>query len=202
MKKFTFLLFGFMVLSVYSQNHRNAYSNSSSSGVNVSDWIMQQERMELQRRDAERVYNNQKSNNTSTQSNYTERKRAYQTPLKQILIFGGEKGDVFLGCLNCDKFDSNSIWNTTGYYGSKFNKYSIWNKFDDFGGEYGEHSPFNHYSLTPPQLKDSEGNFYGYFTANTSLPTRANSDGVKEFLNKWKIFYDDIPGAYIYLFEQ
>jgi hypothetical protein len=35
-----------------------------------------------------------------------------------LLIFGGDKHDVFLGCLNCNKYESSSIWNKYGENGS------------------------------------------------------------------------------------
>jgi len=38
----------------------------------------------------------------------------------QVLhIYGGSNHDVYLGCMNCNKFDSNSIWNQFGTYGNK-----------------------------------------------------------------------------------
>jgi len=33
---------------------------------------------------------------------------------KQLHIYGGKDHDVYLGCLNCDNYDSNSIWNAYG----------------------------------------------------------------------------------------
>ncbi len=37
---------------------------------------------------------------------------------QELHIYGGEKHDVYLGCLNCNKYDSKSIWNAYGSYGS------------------------------------------------------------------------------------
>ena len=45
-------------------------------------------------------------------------------------LYGGKNNDEYLGCLNCDKFNSNSIWNAFGNYGSKFNSNSIWNALE------------------------------------------------------------------------
>lgn len=36
-----------------------------------------------------------------------------------LLIYGGSDHDVFLGKLNADCYDSESIWNEYGTYGSK-----------------------------------------------------------------------------------
>ena len=44
-----------------------------------------------------------------------------------LLIYGGSDHDVFLGKLNADCYDSESIWNEYGTYGSKYSSKSIWN---------------------------------------------------------------------------
>jgi hypothetical protein len=36
---------------------------------------------------------------------------------QEILIFGGEGHREFLGCLNCNEFATNSIWNEFSTYG-------------------------------------------------------------------------------------
>lgn len=43
-----------------------------------------------------------------------------------LLIYGGSDHDVFLGKLNADCYDSESIWNEYGTYGSKYSSKSIW----------------------------------------------------------------------------
>ena len=44
-----------------------------------------------------------------------------------LLIYGGSDHDVLLGKLNADCYDSESIWNEYGTYGSKYSSKSIWN---------------------------------------------------------------------------
>lgn len=56
-------------------------------------------------------------------------------------LYGGPNHDVYLGCLNCNNYDSNSIWNTYGNYGSVYNSNSIWNKYGTYGSEYNSYSP-------------------------------------------------------------
>ncbi len=51
-------------------------------------------------------------------------------------IYGGANKDVYLGCLNCSKYDQNSIWNAYGTYGSKYNSNSIWNAYGTYGSKY------------------------------------------------------------------
>lgn len=42
-----------------------------------------------------------------------------------LLIYGGSDHDVFLGKLNADCYDSESIWNEYGTYGSKYGSVEI-----------------------------------------------------------------------------
>lgn len=83
-----------------------------------------------------------------------------------LLLFGGNNHDTFLGCLNCSKRDSSSIWNKYGEHGSKYKADSIWNKYGTYGSKYNQLSPWNKYSRSGPVVVDPDGNFYGYFTRN------------------------------------
>lgn len=78
---------------------------------------------------------------------------------QSLHIYGGKDHDVYLGCINCHKFDSKSIWNAYGMYGSLYSSTSIWNMYGLYGGEYSAYSPFNAYTSTPPILLDSQGSF-------------------------------------------
>ena len=86
---------------------------------------------------------------------------------QELLLYGGEDHDEFLGCLNCSKYDSDSICNKHGK-GSKYNSESIINKYGTYGSKYSSSSPWNKYSSSNsvPVLVDPNGNFYGYFTIN------------------------------------
>lgn len=116
-----------------------------------------------------------------------------------LYIYGGEDHDVFLGKLNASKYDSKSIWNEYGTYGSEYNTNSIWNEYGTYGSAYSSYSPFNSYASYPPVIVDEEGNFYGYFTVNKYKSKRANFDlvniiceyyeSIREDVNEW---YDKI----------
>lgn len=93
---------------------------------------------------------------------------------KQLHIYGGKDHDVYLGCLNCDNYNTNSIWNAYGTYGSSYNSKSIWNSYGSYGGEYSSASPFNSYASYPPVIVDKDGGFYGYFTINEYKTQRAD----------------------------
>lgn len=82
------------------------------------------------------------------------------------LLFGGDNHDKFLGCLNCNQFDPNSIWNEFGTYGSEFSSDSIWDEFGTYGSEFSSYSPWDEFSNSGPVIVDSQGNYYGKFTIN------------------------------------
>lgn len=83
-----------------------------------------------------------------------------------LFIYGGENHDVYLGKFNAGPYDSESIWNKYGKYGSKYRSESIWNAYGTYGSKYNRLSPWNEFSSNPPVLVDAYGKIYGYFTAN------------------------------------
>jgi len=117
----------------------------------------------------------------------------------QLHLYGGPDHKVYLGCVNCNKYDSNSIWNAYGSYGSKYNPNSIWNAYGTYGSKFNTLSPWNSHSTNPPVVVDKEGKFYGYFTLNQRMPKRADfklaliiyeyHEFIKDDVSKW---YDKI----------
>ena len=117
------------------------------------------------------------------------------TSAQTLHLYGGKNHNVYLGCLNCDKYDSNSVWNLFGAYGNKYNSSSIWNKYGDYGDKYSDTSPWNGYASNPPVVVDKQGNFYGYFTVNAYKNNRAEFklalylykfyDEIREDISKW-----------------
>ena len=75
-------------------------------------------------------------------------------------------GKVYLGKLTTNKYDSDSIWNTYGTYGSKYSSKSIWNEYGTYGSKYNSESAFNPYTSTPPIIVTNSGKEIGYLTAN------------------------------------
>lgn len=120
---------------------------------------------------------------------------------QSILIFGGKNHDVFLGCLNCTKYDNNSIWNKYGDFGSKYNEKCIWNKYSEYSGKYSDFSPFNKYASYPPVLVDADGNFYGYFTANKYKDKRTDLELAIFIVDYWETIKDDISESYEQIFK-
>lgn len=98
--------------------------------------------------------------------------RTVSAPPKQtagaLLLYGGSNHDEFLGCLNCSEFDSESLCNEFGTYGSEFSGDSIWNEFSQFGSAFSSSSPWNEFAVGSdvPVVVDESGGFYGYLTIN------------------------------------
>ncbi len=118
-----------------------------------------------------------------------------------LYIFGGDDYDVFLGCINCSRYDSNSIWNSYGNYGSKYSSTSIWNKYSNYGGRYSNYSPFNRYASKPPVIVDANGNFYGYLTINKYFSNRSTSDLTDIIVEYWEKISEDVSWWYDHLFK-
>jgi hypothetical protein len=83
----------------------------------------------------------------------------------QILAQNDE--NTYLGKL-VNKYDSQSIFNEYGEYGSKYSSGSIWNEYGSFGGKYSSDSPFNKYTSTPPMII-KKGKVIGYLTTNKNI---------------------------------
>lgn len=82
---------------------------------------------------------------------------------------------VFLGRVNRNRFDADSLVNQYGTFGSRFSAESIFNKYSQYGSQYGSESPYNRFSTTPPVfVKDGES--LGYLTVNEYLTPRLDPD--------------------------
>lgn len=84
--------------------------------------------------------------------------------LKGALIFAQDDKQTYLGKID-NKFNSESIFNEYGTYGSKYSTDSIWNEYSNFGSKYSSYSPFNDYSSSPPMIVKN-GRIIGYLTTN------------------------------------
>jgi hypothetical protein len=89
-----------------------------------------------------------------------------------LLLYGGENRATYLGCLNCSKYDADSLLNQYGEYGNKYSSKSIFNRYSDFGNRYSQYSPCNAYTQSAPAIVDREGNFYGHLTVNKAHANR------------------------------
>ena len=92
----------------------------------------------------------------------------------KLMLYGGDNSDVYLGCLNCGTYDSESISNKYGTYGGQYSSSSIWNKYGTYGSSYSNNSPWNKYASSPPIIVDECGKFYGKLTINEYTTDRAS----------------------------
>jgi len=79
---------------------------------------------------------------------------------------------TYLGKIT-DKYDSESIFNQYGTYGSKYSQSSIWNQYGTYGGKYSAYSTFNPYTSTPPKIYKNR-TYIGYLTVNKYLDNAIN----------------------------
>ena len=120
---------------------------------------------------------------------------------KPLHIYGGRGHDIYLGCINCNDFDANSVWNEYGKYGNSYNSISIWNEYGTYGNEFSQYSPWNEYASDPPVIVDKEGGFYGYFTTNEYKPKRWESSLAKILYNYYEEIREDVTTWYKKIFE-
>ncbi|WP_083488135.1 hypothetical protein [Stenotrophomonas koreensis] len=114
---------------------------------------------------------------------------------QELLLFGGRNNDTFLGCATCSKYDSGSICNKYGDFGSRYSDSSIWNRYGTFGSKYNSDSPWNKYSSDPPVVVDRDGNFYGYFTSNKHHQNRTRVRGLRVLTDNVDLVTDDLQAA-------
>ena len=75
-----------------------------------------------------------------------------------------EAGDgSFLGRLNPNRWDEESIFNRFGIYGSNYSPSSIFNRFSTYGNQFNSLSPYNRFSANPPKLY-VKGKFVAFLT--------------------------------------
>lgn len=119
---------------------------------------------------------------------------------KQLHLYVDDGDHVYLGCFSCSPYDSNSIWNEYGTYGSEYSSKSIWNEYGNYGSEYSSHSPWNKFSSNAPVIVDKEGGFYGYFTCNEYKSKRFNPDLMDFFCKNREYIRDHLDDVYDRLF--
>ena len=124
------------------------------------------------------------------------------TSFSQTLqLYGGKNHDEYLGCINCGKYDKNSIWNEYGTYGNKYNAKSIWNKYGTYGNKYNSISPWNAYGTNPPIVVDKNGKSYGYFTVNEYKNKRADFEVALTIYKYYDLIRDDVSKWYEKIFK-
>src|SRR5713226_4729661 len=83
----------------------------------------------------------------------------------KLMIFGGLDHKTYLGCLSCNEYATDSVFNSYGSNGSPYSSESIWNQYSEFGSRYSTYSACNPYASDPPVIVDHDGAYYGRLTA-------------------------------------
>lgn len=87
----------------------------------------------------------------------------------------------YLGRLTLNRFDTDSIMNQYGPYGSEFATASIWNQYSTYGSKYSSYSPFNPYTSTPPIIY-LRGRKVGHLTVNSYIFNRLHPDDLIQWM--------------------
>jgi hypothetical protein len=92
------------------------------------------------------------------------------TVLPGFYLWGGPGHAQYLGfftCVFCVEFDSDSVNNQFGRYGSQFSSTSIRNQFSQYGSQFDINSSCNQFATNPPRVYNSTGSvYYGELTLN------------------------------------
>lgn len=83
----------------------------------------------------------------------------------------------FLGSVNANRFDPNSIANPYGAYGSRYSSNSVNNPFGQYGSPYSSSSARNRFapSLQAPKVIAPNGDYLGDFSANKYSPNSVSN---------------------------
>ena len=81
----------------------------------------------------------------------------------------GQDG-TYLGNLNSNPYDPNSVANPYGKFGSEFSPTSINNPFSIYGSEYSPHSAQNPFAVSPPTLYEPSQLFQPRGLSSQALP--------------------------------
>jgi hypothetical protein len=76
----------------------------------------------------------------------------------------------YLGNLNNNPFDLNSIANQYGLYGNVYSPNSIYNPNSPYGNPFNNKSAMNPYATDAPKLYDQNGNYRGRLSVNPYDP--------------------------------
>ncbi len=127
---------------------------------------------------------------------------SFQSFSQTLQIFGGQKQNIYLGCLNCSNLEMESIWNEMGNYGNNQFSRSIWNSKGIYGSQESNFSPWNKNAKYPPALKDDNGEFYGLLSTNEVNGYRAEFELAKKLYASHTMIKKDVKGWYHKIFGQ
>lgn len=86
------------------------------------------------------------------------------------IAFSSAYASNYIGEHNNNPYDSNSIANPYGQYGSPYSSDSVNNSYGQYGSRYSSKSARNPYATDAPKLYDQNGNYRGKLSANRYDP--------------------------------
>lgn len=107
----------------------------------------------------------QSSNNNAEQTNVNSALTVNNVQFP-LTLWSDEDEPVFLGKITTNKYDSESISNSYGDYGSRYSSTSIFNNYSKYGSDYSRYSAFNEHASHPPLIVDASGNIVGKLSEN------------------------------------
>lgn len=118
------------------------------------------------------LFSNSNSGTGSTTPITTDTPEIYSNDLKK-----------YLGKLTSNEYDSDSLFNEYGTYGSKYAADSIWNEYGTYGSDYSNESVFNKYATKPPAIV-LNNKIIGYLTTNTTVANAVSPLSLLAWLEK------------------
>lgn len=92
-------------------------------------------------------------------------------------VIAQDENNTYLGKIS-NSYDSESIFNAYGTYGSEYSSLSIWNEYSTYGSEYSSYSATNSYTSTPPMIIKNR-KILGYLSSNKSQRNSINPISLK-----------------------
>lgn len=128
--------------------------------------------------------NYQSSNNYQGGGNYSINTNITLSSFP-LYLYADDGTGTFLGEISSNKYDTDSIANEYGNYGSKYQTKSIFNQYGNYGSKYSQYSVFNEYATHPPKILDKNGKVVGYLTANKYIKDAISYEEMMVLLKKF-----------------
>lgn len=128
--------------------------------------------------------NYQSGNNYQGGGNYTTNTKITLSSFP-LYLYADDGTGTFLGEISSNKYDTDSIANEYGNYGSKYQTKSIFNQYGNYGSKYSQYSVFNEYATHPPKILDKNGKVVGYLTANKYIKDAISYEEMMVLLKKF-----------------
>ncbi len=92
----------------------------------------------------------------------------------------------FLGVINDDPFDPESLANPYGVYGDQFSVLSVWNSFSIYGSEFSDLSAYDPFAADPPGVY-LNGVLMGFLTTNPDFFPQIDPDEVAVAIGRYDV---------------